>query len=412
MQKISKATDGRLNISGYVNGHYMKHSGTPKLLNARVNDLDNGLWQLREASLYIDGVVTNNLLISSEIELGDNVNSLNMNYLYADLDVSGMSDWDTDKWGNFNLRAGRFLVPFLSYNAHKSNFQQSLMSQSFTAWLMSPVNNVPLSYKEFGWTDTGVMGIWNRQIDPLNGIVDVRFALISGLQSNSGALDDNTLQLNTQGLSMMNPIVRPRDGLYSNRSDTFDDNNNNIATTLKISYAPANYPIDTGISWYRGAWDNSGKHDINMYGVHFNYIERNWGLKGEYSWAHIEQDAGIIPGNAMPMAMNATTSDYDMNAWYIEGSYIPYRYGPDDARYVRLIGRYDMSDTNDKAMFSPFNRKRATAGVEWEFMHNVRLRYELQRHTLTDWNNAPKAYIDATGKEHIYMNMVSLIAYF
>ncbi|PCK07386.1 MAG: hypothetical protein COA42_14520 [Alteromonadaceae bacterium] len=419
-QDISEATNGRLNLSGYINGHYMTHDGLPDLVNKHLN---HALWQIREASLFADVVITDSLLFSTELEMSysftdkehsgrkDSFEAL-LNYYYFDFDVSNALGWDTDEVGALHIRAGRVLVPFLSYNENKPNFKQNLMSQPFTAWQLAPVNNVAIDFQQFGWTDLGAILNWNYAFDEA-GLFDVKFSVINGLGTKSAVLDNNTVQLNSPG--MMKPTVRPRDGLVNARSDwdEFSDVNDEPALVLKASFVPAAIPLNIGVSWYQGAWDKEGDHDLTMVGVHLDYLQRNWNIKGEYVEADVEQQAGINVVSAMgPAMINVSTGDYTMSSWYLEGAYVPFRYGSDNEKFLKTIIRLDEVDTNDKALFTPFDRERLTLGLEWNFMHNIRLRYEWQRHKIHDFDNAPGPYIAAGGEEEVTMNMISLIAHF
>ena len=61
---------------------------------------------------------------------------------------------------------------------------------------------------------------------------------------------------------------------------------------------------------------------------------------------------------------------------------------------------------------SPFDKDRWTAGVEWQFTANARLRYEWQWHELHDFDKAPGPFKAAGGREDIEMQMVSLIFWY
>ena len=98
-----------------------------------------------------------------------------------------------------------------------------------------------------------------------------------------------------------------------------------------------------------------------------------------------------------------------MHAWYLEGSVIPFRFGRDDHLFVRLIGRYDEVDTNDKATFTPFRRGRFTVGTELEYFTNARVRFEWQNSKIYGFYAAPQPYRDAGGKRNIQMFMLSAI---
>ena len=386
----------KIHISGYGNVHYMDHDGMPVFVGKK--NMNNGFFQIREFSLFFDIAITDKIIASTELEASNNGNAYTANYAYVDIQA-------TD---NLTFRAGKILVPFLSYNENKPNFKQNLMSQPFTAWNIAPVNPLALGFHGFGWSDAGAMVNWHTVLGEA-GLFDLKFSLINGLGSDSNVLDDNTVQLDA---GLMTPVVRTRDGLVQNEEvNELMDNNNNKATVLKASFKPMSLPIDFGVSWYRGAWDPAGKKNLQMVGGHLNWLTRNWSLKGEYVIASVEQDAGIDPvadaGMVGPATLNTSTGDYNMNAYYLEASVVPIRW-PND-RFLRLVTRYDAVDTNDKAMFTPFDRSRITLGLEWQLGKNTRLRYEWQRAKLHDFDKAPMPYKMAGGKEVIQMHMPSLI---
>lgn len=386
----------KVQISGYGNMHYMDHDGMPAFVGQK--RLDNGFFQLREFSLYFDVAITDAIIASTELEAGDNGNRYTANYAYVDVQVLE----------NLSFRAGKILVPFLSYNENKPNFKQYLMSQPFTAWNLAPVNGTAQTVHGFGWSDAGVTLNWNRVVGEV-GILDLKAAVINGLGSDSNVLDGNTAQLDA---GMMTPVVRPRDGLIQNEENNeLLDNNNNKASVLKATFKSMQFPLDFGISWYRGAWNPAGDKNLQMLGGHLNLLAKSWTIKGEYVTADVEQDAGLDPVTAAgltgPAMLNTSTGDYNMHAYYIEGSFIPLRLSAD--RYLRLVARYDDVDTNDKAMFTPFDRFRTTLGAEFQFARNSRLRYEWQRSKLNDFGKAPGPYKNAGGKEVVQMHMASII---
>ena len=419
-KQIFDDTGGRVNLSGYINGHVMNHDGAPRLTNKNIN---NALYQLREASLFADIILSDSLFFSTELEMSYDFTDKNdsgrdsrfeglFNYYYFDLDVSNALDWDTDETGSLRVRTGRILVPFLRYNENKPSFKQHLMSQPFTAWQIAPVNNAAISYQQFGWTDTGVSFNWSYIRDDV-GLFDVKLSIINGLGSESDVLDSNSVQLDA-GM-MGTPTVRPRDGLANARSewDSFNDVNDDKAVVIQTSFSPVSTPLNVGLSWYKGAWDKSGDKDLTMYGAHLDYTTTDWSLKAEYVKADVDQTAGINVVTAMgPAAINTSTGDYSMQAWYVEGAYTFLRYGESNENNLVGVLRFDEVETNDKAVFTPFNRSRITVGLEWGFIRNMRLRAEVQRSKLDDFSAAPGPYISAGGDEHIDMAMLSLIAYF
>lgn len=394
-------------LSGYGNVHSMDHGGLPRLVGKdNPNDL---FFQLREFSLFFDFDITDGVTTSLELESGLNASKLFINYGYVDIDLpTFMPFWNSDVLGGSSVRLGRLLVPFLSYNENKVNFKQFLMSQPFTAWNLIPVIPSPPDFGGLGWSDTGLMVNWYREMGEL-GLLDLKFSLIEGLGSDSNVLDDNTVKL----AAGTEPTIRPRDGLIQNEQNDARDNNHSKATVAKLTYVSPAFPLDLGVSWYRGAWNPSGTKDLQMWGAHARWLARNWTLKGEWVHADVEQDAGINPVTAPgPAAINTSTGDYNMVAWYVEGSVIPVRWGPREDRYLRLVFRYDDVVTNDKISFTPFDKKRITPGMELQFAHNTRFRYEWQYNTLEDFEKAPAPFVAAGGEEHITMHMFSVIFWF
>ena len=415
----------KFRLSGYGNMHLMAHDGMPKFVGQK--HLDDSFFQLREFSLFFDFALTDEIIASTELEAGDNGNRYTANYAYIDIQARD----------NLSFRAGKILVPFLSYNENKPNFRQNLMSQPFTAWNLVPVNGTAIDFRGFGWSDAGVVGNWNNLLGDW-GIIDLKASVINGLGSDSNILDDNTVKI--EAAMMMGempdgdtgdmpdgdtgdmgdmpmdgpvfPTVRPRDGLIQNEiNNELRDNNNDKATVAKLTFKSIAHPLDLGVSWYRGAWDPDGKKDLQLVGAHLNWLAARWTLKGEYVVADVEQDGGInsveAAGLMGPADINTTTGDYSMQAWYVEGSCTPVVWERD--RYLKLVLRLDDVDTNDKAVFTPFDRGRITAGAEWQFALNTRLRYEWQRTKIEDFDKAPLPFRNAGGKEEIKMNMASMI---
>jgi len=453
---VKENTAGMLNLSGYINGHYMKHQGMTRFVG---KDLNTHLLQIREASVFADILIKDYLVFSTELEMSldfsdeeasgrDDAFEALLNYFYFDYQLSDHLGWDEDDTGTLRFRVGRILVPFLSYNENKPSFKQTLMSQPFTAWQIAPVNNVAASFQQFGWTDVGLSINWSKSIGDA-GLFDIKASVINGLGSETAVLDDNTIQIasamsmsmsmddegsmdgmdsrdsmdsmDDMEMSMMHmgsevmPTVRPRDGLANAKSewDDFSDVNDNKAIALKMSYASFSAPLEVGFSFYQGEWDADIGYDLTMMGLHMNYTPNDWSVKVEWVQADVEQGAGINVVSAMgPDAINNSTGSYTMSAWSIEGAYTAKRYGPSNRNFLTLLLRLDDVVTNDEATFSPFNRSRTTVGLEWGFLHNMRLRAEYQLHELRDYSSAPAPYISAGGEETISMGMLSLIAYF
>ncbi len=387
---------GSVRIGGYGNMHYMDHDGVPKLVGQQ--PLDNGFFQIREFSLFFDVAITDAIVASTEVEAGDNGTSYTANYAYLDVQATEQ----------LSFRAGKILVPFLWYNENKPNFRQNLMSQPFTAWNLAPVNGVAVDFGGFGWSDAGVMANWTSELAQW-GLLDFKVAVINGLGSNTNVLDENTTQLDG---GTMTPVVRPRDGLTQNEEvNGLRDNNGDRASVIKATIRGTSFPAEIGFSWYRGKWDPDATKDLHMIGVHLTILNPLWNLKAEFATARVEQDAGIDPvaarGLMGPAMLNMSTGNYNMRAWYVEGAVAPFRWN--NGHFVKLVARFDNVDTNDRVAFTPFDRSRITAGGEWQFALNTRVRFEWQRSKIHDFQNSPPPFRGAGGQEVIRMFMGSLI---
>ncbi len=392
----SLLAQGNLNISGYGNAHVMGVSGMPETVEQ--NSLRNTTMQIREFTLYFDFTITDRIIASVELESGRNAKIYESNYAYIEAEA-------TD---NLKLRIGKLLVPFLYYNENKPNFKQYLMSQPFTAWNFAPVIGAPVETHGYGWSDVGVMLEWYGEMGE-SGLFSIKTAVINGISSENNALDAGTIQLAD---GAMQPVVRNRTGLLHNEEDQAAiDNNNSKAVVFKAVYKSIENPLEVGASFYRGAWNNRGDKYLTMYGVHLNWLGRNFGLRSEYGLASVQQDAGYDPvaeeGLTGPAALNTTTGDYGMKAFFVELSFIPKRWQGE--RFLRLIGRFDDVDTNDQAAFTPFDRSRFTAGLEWQFAKGVRARFESQYSKIDSFDQAPAPYRNAGGKEVITLSMASII---
>ncbi len=387
---------------GYGNMHWMDMEGMPLFLDAvggsAEPDLNNPLFQLREFSIFLEAPLSERLVASAEIEVGDNGNTFTLNYGYVEIMAA---EW-------LELKAGKILVPFLAYNERKANQYQSLMSHPFTAWQLAPVTGRPMETHGLGWSDIGFQVDIKSQRDA--GVLDLKLAVINGLGSD----DPNALDANYVYFSDGMPgEVRPRDGLSQNESaGVHTDNNGTPAGVAKLTYINTGSSVraELGLSLYYGNWDPNDLHSLTMYGANFRLEGRKWELAGEAGWANVEQDPGLTPaGDTLALMPNLTTGDYGMHAWYIEAATRVADYGED--HWVKLIARYDDVDTNDKVMFTPFDRSRITVGLEWQFDSSARLRYEFQRNSIHDYGSAMPS-VQNSVPENPSMHMVSIIFWF
>ncbi len=69
--------------------------------------------------------------------------------------------------------------------------------------------------------------------------------------------------------------------------------NGKFAVVGKLSFMTSRFPLDVGFSFYHGAWDPTGSQGLSMFGLHANWISRNWTFRTEWVQAKVDQVAGI-----------------------------------------------------------------------------------------------------------------------
>jgi hypothetical protein len=388
------ASEPKIYVSGYGNVHYMHPHGMPATVE--LPNSNNSILQLREFTFFVDAAVSETVVASTELEIGNNGSVVSANYAYADVQL-------LDAIG---AKVGKILVPFLSSNENKINHRQALMSQPFTAWNLAPVNGTPLTVRGFGWSDVGISLEVHRPLGKL-GLVWFRVSVINGLGSDSAVLDADTMELDS------GPTIRTRDGLMSNEpSSALQDNNHNKAIVASISLLPIDSTFDLGASYYQGKWDEEDEKNLRMWGVYANRLGRDWTLRAEYVQAEVEQEEGVLlPGVAdLPNRLFHSTGDYGLRAWYVELSRVALRWGP--TKWLRGIVRADDVDTNDRVEFTPFDRSRLTYGLEYQFQSQTRLRVEYQQSRIDAFESAPTPYVQSGGNERPHTTMVSMIFWF
>ncbi len=398
----ARARGAEISWGGYGNMHWMDMEGMPLFLDAvggsAEPDLNSPFIQLREFSIFLEAPLSERLVASAEIEAGDNGGRFTLNYGYVEIMAAEWLEW----------KAGKILVPFLAYNERKANQYQSLMSQPFTAWQLAPVSGRAMDTHGLGWSDIGFQVDMKSRRDA--GVLDFKLAVINGLGSD----DPNALDANYAYFEDGMPgEVRPRDGLAQNEfADRHTDNNGTSAAVAKLTYLNTGSLVraEFGLSFYYGNWDPNDLHSLTMYGAHFRLEGRKWELAGEAGLARVEQEADLFAdGDTLSLMPNRTTGNYGMNAWYVEAAARVAEYGED--HWVKLIARYDEVDTNDQVGFTPFDRSRFTAGLEWQFDQNARLRYEFQQSTIHDYMIAMGTVRDSV-PENPSMHMLSVIFWF
>lgn len=377
--------------SGYGNVHYMDMDGMPRLA---ASNMDDGVLQLREFSLFLDAAVDEKLLLSAELEGSMAGSAVQMNYAYLEYALrDGLA-----------LRAGRLLVPFLRYNEEKPNFRQNLMSPPFTASFLAPVVHPNTRMATgIGWSDMGASLEWQRVTD--RGVVVATAGVFNGLAGGTVALDGDLVSFadGTPG-----GPVRPRDGLAGNEAGS-QDNNADKAVVARLRWQAPRWPLGFGLSAYGGAWDPAGQQRLELVGLDLRWRGELLDLRGEYGRGFVEQVGGQLPVGAADLMPNYTTGDHDLSSLWLEAAWRGLRF--DRHRWLSAIVRYDEVDTNDEAMFTPFDRHRWTLGSEWQFHSNARLRFEWQRARIHDFAQAPSMVADSLEEEPT-MSMLSLIAWF
>ena len=113
--------------------------------------------------------------------------------------------------------------------------------------------------------------------------------------------------------------------------------------------------FELGTSLYHGAWDNDGKHDVNMLGFHFLGKAGDFNLYTEYAKA--------LSQNLKP------TDDGNMDGFFVQGSYLIIKKFRPSIRY----GTLDYLDMGDKLGRKPtdYDRRVLALGLNFYLTNSI-----------------------------------------
>jgi len=109
---------------------------------------------------------------------------------------------------------------------------------------------------------------------------------------------------------------------------TAGDNNDDKAFGGRVAYAwlPE---IEVGLSYYQGAYDDTGSLDLTAYGADLNYISSYFSVRGEYIATETE---GFNEGGEKDV--------YDRDGWYLQGSLFLKKTGIDFLAPAELVAQW------------------------------------------------------------------------
>ncbi len=165
------------------------------------------------------------------------------------------TDIQLTSWMNF--RAGVLLVPF--GNIERDHFApiREVVSQPLTSYAIAPA----------AWTDNG-LGVNGKFNLSDSWIADYQAYVIAGFDDS---ISTTGLQEARQGFGV--------------------DNNNSKAFAGKLSLQNSTGFV-LGLSYYKGAWNDSGTQDITGFNVDFDYSYKWFEILGEYTDMDIGQEIG------------------------------------------------------------------------------------------------------------------------
>lgn len=99
------------------------------------------------------------------------------------------------------------------------------------------------------------------------------------------------------------------------KSRQYKDNNNAKSFGLRLS-AVFNDAVEAGVSYYTGAWDDEGEHNLSMYGAHLLARFGNFNFMAEYSQAQSENPSLIQLG------MSGELDDGKADGYFVQASYL------------------------------------------------------------------------------------------
>jgi regulator of replication initiation timing len=165
------------------------------------------------------------------------------------------TDIQLNSWANF--RGGVLLVPFGNIERDHYAPLREVISKPLTSYAIAPSD----------WTDNG-FGFNGKFNISDNWIADYQAYVIAGLDSNIGTT-----------------------GLRATRQGFGVDNNNNKAFAGKISLQNTS-DFTLGLSYYTGAWNDSGDRDIEGFNIDIDYKLKWFELVGEYTDMDIDKEVG------------------------------------------------------------------------------------------------------------------------
>ena len=242
VNRLSKEQQGRPNIGSYGTITIGKANGQDTIIDAQSFELIISGQPHKRISYFTE----------LEFERAATVGSTRggevlLEQAYTDIQITS--------WMNF--RGGVILVPF--GNIERDHFAplREVVSQPLTSHAIAPA----------AWSDNG-FGFTGRFSLSDTWIADYQAYTVAGLGNN---IATNGLRASRQGFGV--------------------DNNNSKAFAGKFSLQNTSGFV-VGLSYYTGAWNDSGTKDITGFNVDFDYKYKSLELLGEYTDMGVEQEIG------------------------------------------------------------------------------------------------------------------------
>ena len=253
----------------------------------------------------------------------------------------------------FNLKAGALLVPFNRYNLLHDSPVQDLTDRPLVDRRIIPTT----------WSEAGI-------------------GAFGAFHWNWGSLDYDVVLVN--GLT---DAISASGGTRGARGSYREDNNDNkmvigrLGLTVDVSFFDV---VTLGASLAHGKYDDSGDHNLTMYGFDLTLKKGPFEVVGEFARLNISRGAtermAGIPGG--------------MEGWYVEGRYHFFfdswrgssPFFTDQSTFTFVV-RYGEADTDDSTTAADFasrgdgyrdDRQRLTLGLNFRPVEGTVIKFEYQ----------------------------------
>lgn len=293
---------------------------------------------------------------------------------YIDYELYSSGDFGTT---NFNVKLGRFDVPFGYFNSIAINpVDQKSVSRPLM-WVDHEQEDMklyggPRPIFMTAWSDIGAQFYGNKWVRGENDQLWFGFYIINGMSGRS----------DIKWKSVPRPI---------------SDNNGNKSIGGRVAYSFGDL-FTAGASYVSGKYDDEEKLNYAMYGGDFHLALGKTNLRFEYAT------------NPVDWIKDITKKEYTKTGWYVQYD-APFEQVFKESKLAKKFEFVTMfsylEHDKDKGEHTFLNMSRFSIGVNFAPEAALKLRLEYQLTMLGDYNNTP-SNVYKYGKEIDNLNRIQM----